>query len=420
MEGCGVTDGSGTVADRDEAAVQRAAETSVLGSVLRNRALMADLGDVAPEHFVDPVNREAWRQMLGDAGIEDDLGLQLAVPGMDATRAAAIAAANHQRSTVQRAKAILLESRARRDLRRVLVDAMTAVDARGASAAEIGARARRSLDDVSASSTTSVPAVEVARMLERQEQSGHVPTGLRALDYVLYGGLHYGLLTGIFARYKVGKTVLMATIARNLEGAGVPALMVSLERRNGDVERFVVARALGVDARDLDLRDNPEHRQGFAEYLESERTLRYIHRPGIAIDELRAIIVAEIQAHGVKVVLVDYWQLITNPTSRSSQADKQQDAAQMLADLAATPELGDVAIVVTGQLNQEGHPRGGEGILAAAGIVVKIEREINAEGAFIKAMVSNKGPELAKGSPDEPSIALIQPGPHFADHEDRG
>jgi replicative DNA helicase len=400
---------------RDEAAVQRAAETSVLGSVLRNRGLMTDLGDVAPEHFVDSNHRAAWRVMLGDRTVDDEFSLQIAVPDLDERQIAGIAAANHQRNTVLRAKNVLFESRARRDLKKVLADSLAALEARSGTAAEIGAQARRRLDDVSASSTVSMAAVDVARMLEKQEEAGYVSTGIRTLDYVLYGGFHYGLLTGIFARYKVGKTALMASVARNLERQGVPTLMISLERRMGDVERFIVARALGIDARDLNLRDNSEHRAGFAEYIESARNLRYVHRPGITVDELRAIIVAEIQSRGIKVVLVDYWQLITNPGSKASQADKQQEAAQMVADLAA--EL-DVAIVMTGQLNQEGQPKGGEGILAAGGMVVKIEREANSQGAFVTTLVSNKGPELAKGSPQEPSLALTLPGPHYADYED--
>jgi replicative DNA helicase len=400
---------------REEARRQQAAETSIIGSVLRNRSLMADLGDVAPEHFVDAQHRDAWRAMLGDASLDDEISLQIAVPGLEERQIKSIAVVNHKRETVLRAKGVLFESRSRRDIRRLLVDALAAVDGRTGSAAEIGMRARRALDDVSASSTISRGAADVARDLEKQEQAGHVSTGIRVLDYVLYGGLHYGLLTGVFARYKVGKTVLMASIARNLERQQIPTLMISLERRAGDVERFIVARSLGIDARDLDLRNNEAHKAAFAEYLEGKRYVRYIHKPAITIDELRAWILAEVQTHGIKVVLVDYWQLIVNTNQKMSQQDKQQDSAQTLADLAS--DL-DISIVMTGQLNQEGQPRGGEGVLAAAGMVVKIERQANSEGAFITTMVSNKGPELAKGSPDDPSLSMISPGPHYTDYEE--
>src|SRR3546814_4902053 len=73
---------------------------------------------------------------------------------------------------------------------------------------------------------------------------------LASLDYVLHGGLHLGLLTGIFARYKHGKTLLTATIAHNLERQGIPTQVITLERREGDPERFIAARCLNVDKQD--------------------------------------------------------------------------------------------------------------------------------------------------------------------------
>lgn len=392
---------------------QAAAEASLIGSVMRNRGLMADLGDVSPAHFTSKALQEAWRRLLDDPTIDDDLALMIAVPEISEAQAATIARSAHQRPTVLRARSLLFENRSRSDLRRICMETLNALDAGDATASDLAGRTSRNLLDMAASATTSTNATAVARILEQQELMDAIKTGIRALDYVTYGGLHIGQVTGLFARYKVGKTVMMATLARNLESQNIPTLMVSLERRKHDVERFIVARALGIDARDLDLRNNPDHRSAFAEYLEDRRHLHYIHRPGVTIDELRAMILAEVHAHGVKVVLVDYWQLITNPGSRSSQQEKQQEAAQMLADLAASL---DIAIVVTGQLNQEGVPRGGEGILASAGIVVRINRPEEGEEGFLETMVSNKGPALIKGSPQHPCIALALPGPHFMDY----
>jgi replicative DNA helicase len=221
-----------------------------------------------------------------------------------------------------------------------------------------------------------------------------------------------GQLLGVFGRFKAGKTVTAATIASNLERRGIQTLVVSLERRKHDVERFLVARSLGIDARDLDLKSDKDQKAQFAHYLEETRNLRYVHRPAISIEQLRTRIIAAVRAHGTRIVIVDYWQLITNKDSRQSQADKQQDAAQMLADIAATLDIG---IVVMGQINQQGEPRGGEGILASAGIVIYIERPNMGDEGFIKAVVCNKGPVRNSGGPEEPSITLTQPGPHFTD-----
>jgi hypothetical protein len=84
----------------------------------------------------------------------------------------------------------------------------------------------------------------------------------------------------------------------------------------------------------------------------------------------------------------------------------------MLADLAS--DL-DIAIVITGQLNQDGHPQYGEGILAAAGIVIRIQRPDNQEAVFFDTLVSNQGPDRTKGNPTAPAASIVLPGPHFAD-----
>lgn len=393
--------------------VQMAAEASVIGSVMANRSLMSDLGDVSPQHFTATEHQKAWSAMLGDPSIGDAFALQIAVPELTEDQVTRIAGSQHARATVLRARTLLFEQRSLRDLRRIFADGLAAIESGRVTSSELAYTSTVALSAMSASATTSESATAVALVLQAQAQTEVISTGIRAIDYVTYGGLHVGQLLGIFARYKVGKTVLMATLARNLEKQGIPTLAVSLERRKHDFERFIVARALGIDARDLDLNNNAEHKSAFAEYIEDRRHLWYIHKPGISIDDLRARIIAEVHAHQVKVVLVDYWQLITNPGSKSSQQEKQQEAAQMLADLAS--DL-DIAIVVTGQINQEGQPRGGEGILASAGIVIDLHRPEDSDSGFVQARVCNKGPTLSKGDPLHPSLSLMPNGPHFDDY----
>lgn len=398
----------------DAARKQQAAEASIIGSFMRDRGLITDLADISPAHFTTRSMQEAWRRLIDDATINDDIALQIAVPDLDPVAADLIARSNHSRSTVLRARSHVFENRSRSDLRRLYLDGLKALDAADQPASIIADGTARGIAGLSAAASRSVDAADVALRLRSQENSAPISTGIRALDYVTYGGCHCGSVLGVFARYKVGKTVLAATLGRNLEGQHVPTLMVSLERRHTDAERFIIARALNVDARDLDLQGNVHHQAAFEEYQADGRYLRYVHRPGITIDELRAIIMAEVQAHGIKVVLIDYWQLITNPKSSASQQEKQQESAQMIADLAATL---DIAIVVFGQLNQEGQPRGGEGILAAAGIVVRFNRPEDGEDGFLETMVSNRGPGLSAGNPVSPSISLTLPGPHIADYE---
>ena len=390
---------------------QMAIEGTLISGVLKDRSLLHDLTALAPEHFAVPGAGEAWRMVISPRCPSDHMALSVSIPDLPERIAGMIATINPNRDTVLRARQALLDGHARRVLRRTCRELLSSLDS-GQPTGELLQRSRALLGAIDIGGAESCSADSVARMLADEELRSAISTGIAALDYVLYGGLHIGLLTGILARYKVGKTLMLATIARNLEHQAIPTLMISLERRKHDMERFIAARALGIDARDLDIKSDPAQAEAFAHYLADQRSLRYVHKPGITIDELRSTIVSEVQRHGIKVVLVDYWQLITSPGPRTSREEKQAEAGQMLADLAA--DL-DITIAITGQLNQEGAPKGSEGLLASAGMVVKLNREENADFGFLQAIVSNKGKSLSKGNPADPSLELALPGPHFRD-----
>src|SRR3546814_18636036 len=108
------------------------------------------------------------------------------------------------------------------------------------------------------------------------------------------------------------------------------------------LERFIAARCLNVDKQDLNF-DDPHTQSFWEDYCATDRCLHYLHRPGITIDELRSQILSAHFAHGIKVVLVDYWQLIKIIGTKQNRSEQQYDSAKMMANLAS--EL-DIAIVM--------------------------------------------------------------------------
>ena len=398
-----------------ETTKQFKAEQCLIGAVIADRSVLGELGEITRASFTDPILADTWQAVLSDKTIDDELSLALVVPAMTDALAAKLCNLRHSREVVLRAKAFIMESRARTDLRDAAERVLRELDDRSATASTIATDLMQTLKDSSQSATMATPASVVAQSLRQQKKSEPIPTGIASYDYVTYGGLWRGQLTGLFGRYKAGKTAMAATVSSNLERKGIPTLMISLERRKNDIERFIMARALNTDARELNLEPGGEHDEVLERYLEDKRHLQYVHRPGITIDELRAIIISTYHNYGIQALVIDYWQLITNPRSRMNQQEKQQESGQMIADLCS--EL-DIAGLIFGQLNQEGAPRGGEGILASAGIVHKMHRPGDQEEAFFEPLVCNKGPALGKGTPAEPAIKLVQPGPHFVDYHD--
>lgn len=391
--------------------IQLAAEASIIGSALSRRDLLRDLGGITPDHFVDGAHANAWRRILADSTITDGLSLQLNGPDLTDAHVRRISKSVHGQPTVIRARDYLIESRRKRELRRIATEALASLEDGKTSSESVAIKPNRAISTLDSAQTQSVPAHQVATDLRTKGNALPIPTGIQSLDYVLHGGIHLGSLTGIFARFKHGKTLMQATLAHNLERQGIPTQMITLERRQGHVERFIAARCLNIDKQDLDF-SNPLHAQFWQDYCSTKRELSYLHRPAITIDELRSQILVEYYARKIKVVLVDYWQLIKMPGGRESREEKQAESAQMLADLAS--EL-DIAIVMTGQLNQDGHPRGGEGVLASAGIVIRILRTEDSENVMFDTLVSNQGPERSVGNPESPAAQITLPGPHFAD-----
>lgn len=397
---------------RSNTDILMAAEATLIGTVLQDRTIMSDLGMVTPAHFVDRAHSAAWKALLDDRTIDNDVSLQLAVTDLTSQQISKIMASRRGRDTAIRARDYISEQRRIREVRRIASEALTQIEDGTVGSANLIANLIRSAQAIDAAQVASLPANVVASKIHAKGNSRPISTGLASLDYVLHGGLHRGLLTGLFARYKHGKTLMTSTIAHNLDRDKVKTLVITLERRDGDVERFIVARCLNIDKQDLNLAD-PTTNQFWDEYLSADRSLHYLHRPGITIEELRSQIISAYYAYGIEAVFVDYWQLIRMVGGKESRAERQQESAQMLADLAS--EL-DIAIVVTGQLNQDGHPHGGEGVLASAGIVVRIQRPDNAEFVFFDTLVSNQGPERSKGTPNAPAAQIAQPGPHFEDY----
>lgn len=394
--------------------IQAAAEAEVIGDLIHNRALFADGAGLTASHFATPINQKIFALLLSESQINDVLSLTLAIPGIDAAAVQAFQKATRQPTTFKRAVAFILRSWQRREVSKILVSACTDIDD-NPDPIVAARRIAHQLDTLDAGHSISTTAQSAANRIRTRASDSRLPlsTGIKALDHVFHGGLHWGSLMAILARYKVGKTVAQATLAHNLSSQGVRTLMISLERRMDDAELFIMARCLHTTVAEITGPMTDEIQELLAIYAEASRPLWYVHKPGMTIDELRSVIISEVRLNNIQVVLVDHWQLIRAINPKQSQEQNQAEAAQMLADLAA--EL-DKIIVLTGQLNSEGAPKGSEGLLASAAIAVRINRPDGSDGAFVDTLVSNRGPSRTAGSPADPKLYLDPNGPHFRDY----
>lgn len=406
----------------DQLGAQISAEATLISAVMRNRSILVSLGQVVSDQFIDPVHKLAWATLINDPLITEVMGLRIMVPSMTDQHANRIELARFAEPIIIRARDYVVNGHRRRSVRALLQRSLEEIDKHDQPIDTILGQLTRDSNQLTASSSRSRSAADVAKSLFEKGNTPPIPTGIPPLDYVLHGGLYRSSLTAGFARFKHGKTLLSATISRNLEARAIPTLGITLERRAGDLERFNMARALGIDAQDLDL-ENPQFQAAYDEYLDTtNRSLHYLHAPGITADALRAEIIADKYARDTQVAIIDYWQLINFVgNGREGREERMAISAQMLAELAV--QL-DMAFLIFGQLNDEGKPKYAEAILGSCGIGFRFTRmtELNPnapdQGAncFIEGMVCNRGPVRSKGNPNAPSMQLVQPGPHFREY----
>lgn len=239
------------------------------------------------------------------------------------------------------------------------------------------------------------------------------PTGLHLFDNVIGGGLLPGKMYAIAARKKVGKTALLGTISHNLNWHHVKHLFIALEMSPEEIEQRKIAHQLGFNSINFLKRKLNGDLKRASDYVVSTPDFTvYEHSPGATLDEIQRMISRAVLHHGIKGVILDYWQLVTGKQKGENEEYHLRMVAQWLADCCRRQNLWAIVAV---QLNQEGNSRGGEGIKLACDMYLALHREKQSEGAWIEMEESRFVPYAHVGSDTCPGLWFRKNGPHFDD-----
>jgi len=193
---------------------------------------------------------------------------------------------------------------------------------------------------------------EVARM-ERADSPNAVLTRYVDLDNKLGGGAHAGEFIVIGARPSMGKTALMLNVATNMAQHGVPVGVLSMEMsREALVHRMIASEARvdlaeirgGVVLQDATLKAvyaACEVVKGYQVYIDDS--------PALTVAAARTKARRMIQRSGVRVVFVDYLQLMTAP---GSNENRQTEVSAVSRGLKALARETGVPIIALSQLNR--------------------------------------------------------------------
>ena len=235
-------------------------------------------------------------------------------------------------------------------------------------------------------------ASEIANELADELSKGkvtRVATHIRTLDYFTYGGFNGGNLVILAARPSVGKTTIAMQIAQAASADNNKTLVFSLEMTKKElVQRLLQSTGLvsqyELVTHDINW-DNYEKALGMV-----VNSNLIINDDAYNIHDIRHKIITSVKMQGVKMVLIDYLQLMKGANPMLSKNDQ---VGELTSALKQTAKQCNIPIIVLSQLSRESvrenrspqlyDLRDSGCIEQDADIVVMLERSKDDMGAII-------------------------------------
>ena len=235
-------------------------------------------------------------------------------------------------------------------------------------------------------------ASEIANELADDLSNGkitRVATHIRTLDYFTYGGFNGGNLVILAARPSVGKTTIAMQIAQAASADNNKTLVFSLEMTKKElVQRLLQSTGLvsqyELVTHDINW-DNYERALGMV-----VNSNLIVNDDAYNIHDIRHKIITSVKMQGVKMVMIDYLQLMKGANPRLSKADQ---VGELTSALKQTAKQCNIPIIVLSQLSRESvrenrspqlyDLRDSGSIEQDADIVVMLERSKDDMGAII-------------------------------------
>ena len=190
------------------------------------------------------------------------------------------------------------------------------------------------------------------------KQTGNVtgiPTGFLDLDYLM-AGLQNSDLVLIAARPSMGKTAFALNIAQYVAfHEDICTAIFSLEMSREQLVNRLFSLESKVDAQKLrtgDLQDFEWEKLIEGAGIIGKSKLIIDDTAGISVSELRSKCRKYKQEHGLRLVIIDYLQLMTSGTAGRRGDNRQQEISDISRSLKAIARELGVPVVALSQLNR--------------------------------------------------------------------
>ncbi|MBO4768581.1 MAG: replicative DNA helicase [Bacteroidales bacterium] len=210
----------------------------------------------------------------------------------------------------------------------------------------------------------SVIAAAIGEIEESQQREGNisgVPSGYRGLDAVTYGWQKSDLII-LAARPSVGKTAFVLTMTRNMAvDHNIPVAFFSLEMSATQLVKRIMVSETGLSAekiRGASKLTNEEWNRLNERIAKLDKSPIWIDdTPSLSIYEFRAKARRLVRNNHVKLIIIDYLQLMTGPPELRGM--REQEVSTISRSLKSIAKELDVPIIALSQLNRMVETRGG-------------------------------------------------------------
>ncbi|MCH5218789.1 MAG: replicative DNA helicase [Muribaculaceae bacterium] len=185
-----------------------------------------------------------------------------------------------------------------------------------------------------------------------------LPTGYDDLDRMTSGWQNSDLII-IAGRPAMGKTALVLTMAKNMAiDFAIPVAIFSLEMPNVQLVKRLISNIAEIDASKLKsgrLTEEEQSRLNKKIISAYSAPLYLDETPSLSITEMRTKARRLVREKGVKIIMIDYLQLMTAGSSKFGS--REQEVSTISRSLKALAKELNVPIIALSQLNRGNESR---------------------------------------------------------------
>ncbi len=206
-------------------------------------------------------------------------------------------------------------------------------------------------------------AIKNIEALKDKKGLSGIPSGFSALDKET-GGWQNSDLIIIAARPAMGKTAFILSMARNIVVQHkIPMALFSLEMASVQLITRMIASETRISSDKLrkGTLNEEEWKRLFSNVKELEDAPLFIDEtPALSIFDFRAKCRRLVMQHGVKIIMVDYLQLMTANSGNKSVGNREQEISMISRSLKAVAKELNVPIIALSQLSRVVETRPGK------------------------------------------------------------